>query len=649
MVSRNLVSMLYTMFFKPCPQCGKNQMATTQEGVFIDRHLRCLECLGLDHDPDKCVDCRSLDRSTLAKREIQKKAWAISGQFLSRSKSLKFLKEQGLLKQFHASLSASFKESSMTSTVVEDTPSVLPVTPVSSQAVEILAGSSVTTQPILSYGDSVQGSVEVQPILPQANSTMESLASAFREESTVYDSQVLSQAQESQRVVPVQDPQPSPVHLPVDPQKFFDDMRASLLESLAPLFKVPEVPSQALTPSLTGVSPPVVPSGNSNPSSVSGIQSTASTLVTPTKEVSHEGGSLEVEKEESLDLKRVVAINSASEGLASAMGLKVVDKSVAPGLVQTLSLFARRKPKMTTLYKAPPEFLQRDKQILDNKVPRVLVPPQSSQVFRLEESDWASLCPDRVPDDLLLTRTNTIQKSLKKGQSVHVLADKLKAGRVEEFKKIGDAATHSLRLASVSASLSQFAVDTMQTVFDKYHLPQELKDTLISVQSASQLSLSATAESAEIQSRTRAFAAHKERDLWVDSARVHPEVKLLAKSLPLPIGSYDSDSNKVVQPLLLGDKFKDLMTAKYKTIKYADKVSPDFRKRKPSFASGASASKKAKSSFVPHSSSSKDQSFRGRGKGRGSKGRGRGFNSGVKPDFKGQGKKTSTGRGKPKY
>ena len=66
--------------------------------------------------------------------------------------------------------------------------------------------------------------------------------------------------------------------------------------------------------------------------------------------MSFEGGGSGVYKHESLDLRRVFAINVATQQVAFALGLKVFNHSSTPGVVETLSLFARRKPKLTIVF-----------------------------------------------------------------------------------------------------------------------------------------------------------------------------------------------------------------------------------------------------------------------------------------------------------
>ena len=92
---------------------------------------------------------------------------------------------------------------------------------------------------------------------------------------------------------------------------------------------------------------------------------------------------------------------------------------------------------------------------------------------------------------------------------------------------------------------------------------------------------------------------------------------------------------------MLGDKFQDILSTKYKTQKYADKVAPVAKgsdswqgksNPKKKFKGAATSSSPTKNpASKGHSQSSKGgqdkQSFRGKGRGRGgSAGRGRGAN-----------------------
>jgi hypothetical protein len=59
-----------------------------------------------------------MDRSTLAKRQLQIRAWAHSGAYMSRSQAIKYFKEQGLAKEIQHDISVSFRESSVSDSVV---------------------------------------------------------------------------------------------------------------------------------------------------------------------------------------------------------------------------------------------------------------------------------------------------------------------------------------------------------------------------------------------------------------------------------------------------------------------------------------------------------------------------------------------------
>ena len=78
----------------------------------------------------------------------------------------------------------------------------------------------------------------------------------------------------------------------------------------------------------------------------------------------------------------------------------------------------------------------------------------------------------------------------------------------------------------------------------------------MSIQSAAQLSLTAMAESVDIQSRVQGAAAFCERDIWLDASRFSSEVIKEAKNLPMPAGSLDSEGS-LVKPSMLGDKFSN--------------------------------------------------------------------------------------------
>jgi hypothetical protein len=260
-------------------------------------------------------------------------------------------------------------------------------------------------------------------------------------------------------------------------------------------------------------------------------------------------------------------------------------------------------------------------------------------MFRLKPEDWAQISHLRKPDDILVARSRYSQSTSKSGVPVITLADKNKAEEVKFAQRVQEAAAHSLRLTSAAASLSQLVFTTMQDLSKNQAVPQEIKSKLFMCQAASQLSLTASAEGAELSSRLKSTAAFRERDTWLENAKFPTPVVKEAKNLPFPSGSVDEQGN-FVTPSMLGDKFQDILSTKYKTQKYADKVAP-VAKRSATWQSKSNPKKKFKGAPTSsstknptskgHSQSSKGgqdkQSFRGRGRGRGgSAGRGRGAN-----------------------
>ena len=344
------------------------------------------------------------------------------------------------------------------------------------------------------------------------------------------------------------------------------------------------------------------------------------------------------EADESLDLHRIQALNSVCEDLALKMGLEVVDRSREAASQQTLSLFPKKKPKKTTEFKVPLEFLEQDKRLLERRSSANIVSNQSKQIFRLNQQDWAAISHQRVPDNLLISRSKVVEKFSKRKGKITTFQDKSHADRLAFHQDVGEAAAHSLRLASAGALASQFAISSVEKLILDPSLSPQVKEQLRSIQAASQLGLSAVAEVAETQSRLKSAVAFKERDLWLDHSSFSSEVVKEAKKLPLPLGSVD-DQGLIVKPTYLGEKFNELLSTRYKSTKYANKVDPVFKRPAPvdstkpakKFKSSKTQpGKKSDSTFRSAFQSknfSGNQPFRGRGRGRGSdksSGRGRG-------------------------
>ena len=209
---------------------------------------------------------------------------------------------------------------------------------------------------------------------------------------------------------------------------------------------------------------------------------------------------------EEADLHRLQAVNTVCESLAPQMGLPVVDRSIAPGSVQSLSLFPKRKSRKSVLFSVPPEFLHSVKKGLEGRPRRALVSPQSKQIFRVKDDCWAQLTSARQPDPLLLSRTSHTEKLSKSKERYFTLENKAQAESLSFARSVGEAAAHSLRLESAAAATSQHAIKSIQGMLADPDLPTKFKDQLVSIQSAAQLSLTATAESVDIQSRVRGAA-----------------------------------------------------------------------------------------------------------------------------------------------
>lgn len=595
--------------FKFCPHCKVNRLHVDRTGQFVDPHKKCIECLGQSHDPTKCSLCATLSKKVLARREIQRKVWTHSGVFMSRAKAAAYLKDHNLETSFRQEFNLSFTTLNVSSD--SHTHSIL----------DTATDTHTQLRPLIGYGDSVSGTIVPQapnPLgRPQHNSTADTIASAFADQSSLgHHTPDIPSATQSTPAAP----------LVLEKDQLVQEISAAVLKSLQPLFKVPQQ-VKVDAPSTTG--PPTHSDTHTHASDTSfqGLVHSDNSDVRS------------IESEEPLDFHRIKAINSMSEELAPFLGLKVTDQSGETSEVQTLSLFPARKSKKTTLFSVPPEFLAKDKSCMAKKPHKNIVSQQSRQMFRLKPEDWAQISHLRKPDDIVIARSRYSQSTSKSGVPVVTLADKNKADEVKFAQRVQEAAAHSLRLTSAAASLSQLVFTTIQDLSKNQAVPQELKSKLFMCQAASQLSLTASAEGAELSSRLKSTAAFRERDIWLESAKFPTPVVKEAKNLPFPSGSVDEHGN-FVTPSMLGEKFQDILSTKYKTQKYADKVAPVAKRTAP-WQNKSNPKKKFKG--TSSSSSTKNptskgqslgfkrgqdrQSFRGRGRGRGgSAGKGRGSN-----------------------
>ena len=109
------------------------------------------------------------------------------------------------------------------------------------------------------------------------------------------------------------------------------------------------------------------------------------------------------------ELGQLKAVKNASESLAGVLGCSVVQSTDKDSLL-SLSLFPRKKAKKDVLFSMPPEFDRRDHYLHRHRLNRELVPSQAKGMFRLKPSEWAKLTPERVPDEILLSRTSHLVK-----------------------------------------------------------------------------------------------------------------------------------------------------------------------------------------------------------------------------------------------
>ena len=577
--------------------CGRNKISQ------VAPHQKCLQCLGLQHPFDLCPQCLTLSRSCKARRSLQLKAWAATGQFMSRAKAVAYFKQIGSMDSVRAEISASF------STTVNDS--------------QILSGN--VKGPLLSYGTAIAGVVEDQNFSePVANSSsLESHIwddnSTFNESHARSESQGFVTSQQVHSHVATTTSQSIPDHTLLNTLGSIASTLETLKDSLLPKTSVvvstssPVISTMSLPATTTTTSSVVTTQSSITPVLSSQVSSHEMSHVSqehssfkvphipplPTHSLfPHAGQTSEAslagtevlqataEGEEMIDVNHINMIHKASLFLAPALGLETKEIGNTAPHVQTLSLFSRRKVKKQVLFSVPPEFAARDKELHSKKPPKDLVPPSSKQVFRLNPEGWAQLIPDRMPDKELLARSSYNQKTLKKGQSVPVLSKQHNADRVQDFHKVNVAASHSFRLASASAVLQQFVLEETSHLMKDIPTPVSpiLQQRLDRILSASQLSIAAAADLQEIASRTRVFAAHKERNVWLDNSRFDNKIVKEAKELPIPLGSLDQEG-QFVKPLLLGEPFVKSIDDKYKSQKHMDKVAPD-RKRQASSQGG---------------------------------------------------------------
>ena len=589
-----------------CPKCNLYKLQA-EGGVAVDKHDICQECLGQHHEPSACTICTSMPKKLLAKRELVRAAWIHSGEYMSRSKAAAYLKGKGLDMSFREQFNLSFQAltapslpsfSAGSGQVPDTSPGVLP---------QILSYGPSVTGKVLPQGPGVPHSVGV----PEANSTADSLGSLFNESSQF--PAVAPSTLSSQLTKPAASgaAPPSKEESSTNPS-LVKDITESLLKSLAPLFKQPFPVPPVQEPQSSAPQPPAPPASTAGSDKSSDVS------------------------EEAVDLHKVQALNAICEDLAPLMNLEVADRFDSGPKVRTLSLFLGSKPKKATLFKAPPEFLERDKFLMEHRFKKDLVPPQSKRILRLDPLDWAKVYAGRKPDDILISRSKTVTKSVVQSGKFVTLADKDKAEDLKFCRNLSDAAAHTFRLASVGASTSQFVLSSLEKILADEALPSGLKSKLQSVQAASQVSLSAAAEISEVASRQKSAASFRERDIWLKGSSLPKDVKEEAMDLPFPEGHIDPQGN-LVPPKLLGDQFKELLSSKYKDRKYADKVAPvkrsaPFPSKQPAkkargSSSSSGSSFKKKKSGVSSPRGRNNQPFRGRGGRGGKSGRGRGAKS----------------------
>ena len=145
---------------------------------------------------------------------------------------------------------------------------------------------------------------------------------------------------------------------------------------------------------------------------------------------------------------------------------------------------------------------------------------------------FAELSPRRLPDEVLLCSSSCTEKFLKNKQSFFILSNKDKADAITDTQNTAEATAHMLRLGSVSAVHSQLSISILTDLFKDSSLSPSVQVKLKKVLTASQVALSAVAESAEIARRVSSAAAYRERDIWLDSSTIPADVVKEAKRLP---------------------------------------------------------------------------------------------------------------------
>ena len=154
------------------------------------------------------------------------------------------------------------------------------------------------------------------------------------------------------------------------------------------------------------------------------------------------------------------------------------------------------------------------------------------------------------------------------------------ADQVQNCHCFNAATSHTWQLISVWATLSQFKLQQTEEIAAKLQDSLSKSSNLIIqqqldyIKTASQLFLSAAANTVVIQSHSQALTAHWESSFWLDAAHFNQAGVKQAKIFLFPLGTVN-EQGKIVHPLYLGEHFQSLLSDKYNTHKHAEKVAQD--------------------------------------------------------------------------
>ena len=240
-----------------------------------------------------------------------------------------------------------------------------------------------------------------------------------------------------------------------------------------------------------------------------------------------------------------------------------------------------------------------------------IIPQYFKYVYRLRDEHWAELLPASGLDDLIASSA----KSVFRGGKQCLTDDALNscssfvdssASHVAEVLRVLAASSHAASHAwDVTNRLKELLDAESSTAV------QDAKPLINKLFSSVQLAQTAVCDSASALIKYKHSASRFVRQLWLDQTNLSKDVKVNAKSLPLPMGSLD-DMGRIQKPDMFGPSLEKLVDKKYHDKKYLEKVSvPSVSTKRPAADYKPDFQKKFK----------KDQQSKGGSQSQGQKGR----------------------------